>query len=206
MKKLIILTAVIFSSLSLWAQNENMNIEHVKIRTSMPATFSFGTRVGMNYSNITSREMSGVDGIPGFVLGGFAEIRMAKWFSTSIDILYSSQGYDYEGDDYDRANFVSSNIIVPVLANFYVVGELALKVGIQPSMLMNMRVTKDQKASTVTSDFQRFSLDIPVGLSYTLWKSFKVDLRYNIGLLNMRISDQAKMYNSTISLSVGYKF
>ena len=49
-----------------------------------------------------------------------------------------------------------------------------------------------------------FNFSIPVGLSYEI-SSFVIDARYNIGITKIfKDADQGR--NSTISLTVGYKF
>lgn len=201
MKKVVLIIVLLLGILPLMAQHEDMSIEHARIQTGAPVTFSFGPRVGINYSSVRGSGIEGVRGIVGVTAGGFGEMRLRNWFALSLDILYSSQGYET-----DKQKWVNSNIIFPVMVNFYVVGDLALKFGLQPGVLASSQSYKGQVQSMTTDEFQRFTLDVPVGISCKLWQKVQVDLRYNIGLLNMSSSDKRKMYNSTFGLSVVYQF
>ena len=57
---------------------------------------------------------------------------------------------------------------------------------------------------TDTDGMKKFDLSIPLGLSYE-FDDFVIDARYNLGLTNIYDSDNVKVKNSVIMLTVGYK-
>ncbi|CDN31981.1 hypothetical protein BN938_1902 [Mucinivorans hirudinis] len=200
MKKLLALTLLLVITLATAsAQNRSdMTIKQTRVGTSMPVSFFFGPRLGANFATISSPERPNVKPIIGFTGGGFAEMQLAPWFALSLDILYSASGYDSEILDY---------IIAPVLLNFYVWDELALKVGVQPALLMRAQAmpTGGLRYAT-TGNYKRFELSVPVGISYVVWRNFQVDLRYQIGLSEISNIKNFSAKNNVLSLSVGIKF
>jgi hypothetical protein len=90
------------------------------------------------------------------------------------------------------------------LANYYVIENLAIKAGIQPSILIG---ASDFDNHECKSDCNTFDLSIPVGASYE-FKNFVFDARYNIGLTKVykkAITDK-NCRNSVFQITAGYKF
>ena len=100
----------------------------------------------------------------------------------------------------------------PILANYYVAPGLAIKAGVQPGFMLGAK----QKAKLLeggtwydfdesgTDGMKKFDLSIPLGLSYE-FDDFVIDARYNLGLTNVNDLGSAKVKNSVIMLTVGYK-
>ena len=195
--------------------------------------FTFGPKVGIN---VTDLHPDGLDDInhlsgtkPALVIGAFAEYRAAKWFSVSLDVLYSRQGSSAEitqgalGSEHklkfnNRLNYLN----IPILANFYVTNGLALKAGIQPGFLLSGKYrAKVDGGSWNTEDtkhyFKSTDFSIPVGISYTFEQGLVIDARYNIPVTDIATDEFKedfsggneelnKMTNRVFSLTVGWKF
>ena len=97
-------------------------------------------------------------------------------------------------------------INIPLLANVYVVKNLAVKVGLQPAFNVNSKQNAskgDASAQAALDGTKTFDCSIPVGLSYE-YKNFVIDGRYNFGLT--KINKHADSKKSVFQITLGYKF
>ena len=101
--------------------------------------FSWGPKVGLNVSSMSHTDMNAK---VGFTAGVFGELRTNDWFAVSAELLYSRQGvtnkYTDEGIKV-KDRLKSHYLNVPVLANFYVTENLALKTGVQAGFCLGAR-------------------------------------------------------------------
>lgn len=147
----------------------------------------------------------------GFVGGAEFGYMIAPEFAVTAGVLASMQGAkskdDAEWKDY-KTTLTYLNI--PVLANYYVAPGLAIKAGVQPGFMLSRKTTYTDVTTnhdvefTDTDGMKKFDLSIPLGLSYE-FDDFVIDARYNLGLTNIYDSDNVKVKNSVIMLTVGYK-
>lgn len=180
MKKIVLAAVMLLSSVSMFAQQE------VGSLTIQP-------KVGLNVSNVTKTHG---DTRIGVVAGAEAEYQLGDIYSIAVGLLYSSQGNKQTVDlpvlGKASVTWAPSYLNIPVVANVYVVKNLAVKLGVQPGFC----VAKDKlKANT-------FDLSIPVGLSYE-YKNFVLDGRYNFGVTNIAKGVDTK--NSVFQFTLGYK-
>ena len=77
-------------------------------------------------------------------------------------LMLSMQGCEFEGDN----SFSLLEINIPLLANFYVTKNFALKVGLQPGIIASAKSHSGNNTTTVTSSCQTIELSIPFGASY----------------------------------------
>ena len=99
-------------------------------------------------------------------------------------------------------------INIPVLTNFYVTEGLALKVGVQPGFLVS---AKADGSSSAGKDYaKKFSLALPVGVSYEFENGLTFDFRANFALTKINKIDIPSVDDDTrsnlLQLTVGYKF
>ena len=174
MKKIVLATVMLLSSVSMFAQHE------VGSLTIQP-------KVGLNVANVT--KMSSDPRI-GVAAGVEAEYQLGDIYSIAVGLLYSGQGYKLKKIS---ETWAPSYLNIPVVANVYVVKNLAVKLGVQPGFC----VAKDKAVANT------FDLSIPVGLSYE-FNNFVVDGRYNFGVTNVAKGVNTK--NSVFQFTVGYKF
>lgn len=197
MKKILVVAALMLSSVSTFAQHA-------------VGSFNLQPKVGVSIANLT--ELKDTDPRVGVVAGVEGEYQASDIFSVSAGVLYSMQGSKYE---YELLNqkYKSTNkldyINVPIMANVYVTKGLAVKLGVQPGF--NVSSSNKQEVNTFagsgssTSDVKAKSVDfsIPVGLSYE-YNNFQLDARYNWGLTKVFENNKAK--NSVFQITLGYKF
>lgn len=203
MRKLIIaaLTLLITTGAMAQSKNDEMSVRHSSVGVGMPVYFEFGPRIGINYANVKGMD---TQGIAGFMIGGFGEMRCNIWFGLSLDVLFSAQGVKYKDKNIKDVN---SYVVTPLLANFYIVDRFALKLGVQPALMVDaQRFPEGKNRYSIAHELNRFEISVPVGASYTFtmlkWQ-WQADLRYNFGLNN--IYKNATSGNSNLSLSLAIK-
>lgn len=190
MKKLVLLAAVLLSSVGVFAQHEvgSINIQ---------------PKVGINIANLT--DAHGADARVGFVIGAESEYQLADIFSLTAGLLYSQQGAKDSEDGVD-ATVKLDYINIPILANVYVTKGLAVKLGIQPGFNVNGKAKVEVIGVEVETDYpgtRSFEFSIPVGVSYE-YANFQLDARYNWGIT--KVIDNLDFKNSVFQITLGYKF
>ena len=116
MKKLLLMAAVMLSSVGAFAQHA-------------VGSFTLQPKVGINIANITN------NGDYGKARVDFAGGLEGEYQATDI---FSLRGYTISGDSWKP-----SYLNIPVLANVYVVPGLAVKLGVQPGFMVDKDDAKD---------------------------------------------------------------
>lgn len=158
-------------------------------------------KVGLNVANVSGSSGSSRVGL---VAGVEAEWQVKAKLSLAAALLYSQQGYKVESGNY-RATSKFDYINIPMVINFYVARDLALKVGLQPAFNVNATVRSSLNGYTGTAKergMETFLVEVPLGISYE-WQSWVIDARYNWGLSRINKSND---HNSVTQITIGYKF
>lgn len=197
MKKVLVVAALMLSSVSTFAQHA-------------VGSFNLQPKVGVSIANLT--ELKDTDPRVGVVAGVEGEYQASDIISVSAGVLYSMQGSKYE-KELGKLKSKSTNkldyINVPIMANVYVTKGLAVKLGVQPGFMVsgseNSKLNIPVASIGGTHDVKAKSVDfsIPVGLSYE-YNNFQLDARYNWGLTKAFENGKAK--NSVFQITLGYKF
>ncbi|MBR2229994.1 MAG: PorT family protein [Prevotella sp.] len=187
MKKILLLAVVLFASLNASAQQDE-------------GTWSITPKVGFNLANIVGDHTDGYS--MKFALFGGAEAmyQVTPMIGLSGGLLFSAQGCELEGD----ASIALTNLNIPLMANFYVAENLALKIGLQPDFNLSGKYKYNGGSSDISST-QTVVLDIPFGISYDI-SDFVIDARYNLGVSKIFKGEGGSQRNSVFQISVGYKF
>ena len=189
MRKVIIMAVLMLSSVATFAQRP------VGSLTVQP-------KIGMNFATLTKADDS--ESRIGLVAGAELEYQISDIFSISGGALYSQQGCEWSEDGRTETNKLDY-INIPVLANVYVVKNLAVKFGVQPAFNVNSKAKASKGDSSIQGSIEgikTFDFSIPIGLSYE-YKNFVIDGRYNFGLT--KVSKYADSKNSVFQLTLGYK-
>lgn len=207
MKKLFFAAAVLMCSLTAFAQSKE-------------GTFSIQPKAGINISNLSNKDNAKVK--VGFTAGAEAEYQLTKQLSLSAGALFSMQGAKSttvfrevdnttkeirEVDIKNTMEFDSIN--VPILANYYIIEGLAVKLGIQPGFnIVAKRKRTDgvdkvsKNLSDLGVDVRKVDISIPIGVSYE-FNDFVVDARFNLGLTE--VADLVKSKNRVFQITFGYQ-
>lgn len=189
MRKVIIMAVLMLSSVATFAQRP------VGSLTVQP-------KIGMNFATLTKADDS--ESRIGLVAGAELEYQISDIFSISGGALYSQQGCEWSEDGRTETNKLDY-INIPVLANVYVVKNLAVKFGVQPAFNVNSKAKASKGDSSIQGSIEgikTFDFSIPIGLSYE-YKNIVIDGRYNFGLT--KVSKYADSKNSVFQLTLGYK-
>ena len=207
MKKLFFAAAVLMCSLTAFAQSKE-------------GTFNILPKAGINISNLSNKDNAKVK--VGFTAGAEAEYQLTKQLSLSAGAMFSTQGAKSttvfrevdnttkEIREVDIKNTMEFDYInVPILANYYIIEGLAVKLGIQPGFNIIAKrkrtdgVEKESKnLSDLGVDVRKVDISIPIGVSYE-FNDFVVDARFNLGLTE--VADLVKSKNRVFQITFGYQ-
>lgn len=152
----------------------------------------FGVKAGANFAKLDGEGLEG-DNLTSFHVGALVEINVFENFSVQPEVLYSSQGTKIDEEDI-KLDYLS----VPVLAKFYLISDkLSIEAGPQFSFLVNDNV--EEQFETKSFDFAAVG-----GLAFNFTENIFAQARYVAGLTDT--SEDAKVTNQVIQLSVGLKF
>lgn len=169
--------------------------------------FGWGVKGGINLTGVTNLG-DNTQTKTGIVVGAFADYRFTDHFALSADVLYSRQGASMgKNDEGVRIKGRLNYLNVPILANYYIVGGLAVKAGIQPGFLLNSKRVTKYDGNTEKRNIEGLSgadFSIPVGVSYDCPFGIILEARYNIGVTNIDSGGSSR--NSVFSIMVGYRF
>ena len=161
----------------------------------------------------------------GLVAGVEADYRLLNMLSISAAAIYSQQGSKYKDEEYmiKDLNIRLDYLNVPVMANFYILPYLAVKVGMQWGWLLNKSVKGNLWGSAIDTvsgknydgyfphkfddlkdDFRTIDFSIPVGLCYE-FDEVSLDLRYNFGITDIYKPSDVSLKNSVIQMTLGYR-
>ena len=207
MKKLFFAAAVLMCSLTAFAQSKE-------------GTFNIPPKAGINISNLSNKDNAKVK--VGFTAGAEAEYQLTKQLSLSAGALFSMQGAKSttvfrevdnttkEIREVDIKNTMEFDYInVPILANYYIIEGLAVKLGIQPGFNIVAKRKRTDGVDKVSENLKNLGVDvrkvdfsIPIGISYEL-NDFVVDARFNLGLTE--VADLVKSKNRVFQITFGYQ-
>ncbi len=99
----------------------------------------------------------------------------------SFDVLFSGNGFKADLIPGITDAQFRLNPELPILANFYIYKGLALKVGLQPSILLNANVKgKLIQTQPVHSRIRSYDCAVPLGISYDFTDRLILDIRYTM--------------------------
>ncbi|MBO1363407.1 PorT family protein [Prevotella sp. A2931] len=203
MKKLCFMACLLMAAVSSFAQHK------VGAVTIQP-------KLGINMASMSNFEES--DPRFGLVAGAEFEYQASSMVSLTAAALYSQQGLK-ASDNGLNGTIKMDYLNIPILANVYVVKGLAVKLGLQPGILVNDKVKVSangvsaevgikkalQNAGVTDAKVNSFDLSLPVGVSYET-NNIVFDARYNLGLINAISGGGDSTKHQVFQLTVGYKF
>ena len=187
----------------------------------------FGIKAGFNYSSILGDLTEGFKFRFSGHGGVFIVSRVNDKFALQLELLYSSQGFQFSSDlesienngitldqnDF-RTNVQLNYLTIPVIGKFALNNRLDLEFGPQFGFLLN-QVTKtkllDQNNSTpddrnsVSGDFQ-LDYGVVAGIDFKINDKISMAPRFYIGLRNRLngLAGNLQNYNAAVQLSVAY--
>lgn len=181
----------------------------VNAQTPAAGSITVTPMVGVNFTNLQGDNNQTLDSKVGINVGAEALYMCNDNIGISVGAMYSQQGCKVKdttlGIDY---------VNVPVMLNGYVAKGLALKAGVQAGFKVNDKATAngvsvdlDTMSKLVGGDatVKSFDVSVPVGISYE-FKNIVLDARANLGVISVFKDKNLSARNSTVQLSLGYRF
>lgn len=171
MKKTIILTAALFFTMGIQAQNKiqfgvkaGLNVANTRTTPALPPDVNMKSRIGFN-------------------AGVFANIMAAKNFAIQPEAYYSSEGYKgVQGGTVAKLNMDYINI--PVLAQYKFGNGFRVEAGPQIGFLLSAKSVLDDQKDDVKDMCKSIAFSIPFGAGYLSPIGLGLNARYNLGLTN----------------------
>jgi hypothetical protein len=167
----------------------------------------FGIKGGVNYAQYTPDPVfGGVKAIDyqrklGFYVGGFANIGLNESLKLQPELIFTLQGTrtfadiliaDEDGNFFEeefRSNINEYTIAIPVVLQYYVTDNFYFEGGPQLALI----VSRDENITDnpfgepnnppVEFEYDTFDFGINLGTGYSLAESFRINLRYLLGIL-----------------------
>jgi hypothetical protein len=140
-----------------------------------------GVKVGSNWSYLTgSAEGLKKDNKTGFMVSAFyAPTSKGRGFRS--EVVFSRQGYSFDNGG-SNTEVLNDYIYLPQLATFGIGKFLQLQAGAQIGYLLNSKLSKGSKDSTITGLMNRFDYGFAGGVEIYPFKGLLIGGRYNLGL------------------------
>ncbi len=158
----------------------------------------FGVIGGLNFTNITGADVSNNDFRLGVHVGGYTEIPFKDKLGFRAELhLLSSKGTASGG-------FRSLYVDLPLLATYKLDNNFKLLAGIQPSILLNAKVSDGTGRGTITKDIRTIDFGFVFGGWYQIDANWAAGVRIVPGILRVGADGNQRTYNLNFQLSVGY--
>lgn len=167
---------------------------------------NLGIKGGLNFYTINGDKSSSFESKIGFNIGLLGHIHLSKQIAFQPELVYSTQGtQNKSGSSELRLNLGYVN--VPLLLQYMFDNGFRLEAGPQIGILANATSEISNNSINVKPAFRSTDIGLAVGMSYVKPSTgYGFDIRYNLGLTNINISDAVKSYNRGLQLGVFYLF
>lgn len=149
------------------------------------AQLAVGVKGGVNIAGVSKFSD---DARIGANAGIFVHAPVNSHFCIQPEVLYSSQGGRYNGENGERT-LALSYIQVPVMFQYYPVKQFYIEAGPQVAFLTNAQTKGNGNDVDVNSAYKKADFDINVGAGVRLTQNVGVYARYNIGVADITTSD-----------------
>ena len=160
-------------------------------------SWSITPKVGINLANLAG-DVSNNSIKVGLTAGAEAMYQITPLIAVSGGVMYSVQGCNGSGDTKLSFDFLN----IPLLANFFVAPNFALKVGLQPGIVLSAKEKHDKAEYDWKDNMQTLDFSVPIGASYKI-SDFVIDARYNLGIAKVN-KGNSSIRNSVFQITVGY--
>lgn len=158
------------------------------------AQASFGIKGGVNFASLMGDVSSGVKYRTAFNVGLVAEVETSSTTSVQPEILYSSQGFKFDGGrvggidgvDVEADTYKLDYLNIPIVFKYYINEGFSFETGPQLGFLLSSKTEN----GTVNSDelnnlLTTATFDWLIGFGYKFDNGFNVNGRYNFGFTNI---------------------
>ena len=156
---------------------------------------TFGLKGGIALTSFSGSDVEVIDKNTGFYLGAFLKMgeENIKW---SPEIIFHQKGATTKSDTLSL-NYTEMG----VNAHFHINDELALTAG----PYIGYAATTINKSVDDLKKYNKVEFGANLGASYAINDLFNIDLRYGIGLTDIK-DDGSSMQNTSLQVGIGYVF
>ena len=184
---------------------------------SADAQVNFGVKAGPQLTNFVGDDAENSDMKLGFNVGGYANIRFSEQLAFQPELLFSMQGDKNEetifGEEITTTNTLSY-INVPLMMKWYAYDGLNFEFGPQVGFNVGAKGKVEGPDGSIEGDWEdnaTVDFGVNIGAGYEMANGLNFGLRYGRGLTSVSDAEDAdgdkfKIYNSVISLGIGYTF
>jgi hypothetical protein len=170
---------------------------------SANAQTKFGIKGGLSVSNYRGDVGSNSSKI-GFHFGGIAKVKISEKFVLQPELLFSTQGAEFNLSKMVEFKQNLSYVNLPVMAKYYVADKFSFEFGPQIGFLVSAKVIMDGEKTDIKDAFKPIDFAVDFGTGYDLTENISAGIRYNLGVSNN--FNNFKTSNSVFMLSLDYKF
>ena len=167
----------------------------------------FGLKGGINLAKLTNQTEA--DWRLGFHAGLLSHIHVTPAFSLQPEVVYSSQGAEYELSTGENLKLKLNYVNIPLLLQYNFDNGFRLQGGPQIGFLTGVadKVGDVEINSVDSDDFNTVDFSIPLGISYLSYSGFGVDARYNLGVTDVLKNNSGNaVRNSVFQFGLFYLF
>jgi hypothetical protein len=160
---------------------------------------SFGLKGGMALTSFSGSDIQVIDKNTGFYLGAFLKMgeNNIQW---SPEIIFHQKGASTSDDTLSLSlNYIDMGVNV----HFHINDELALTAG----PYVGYAATGNAESEDINdwNKYNRVEFGANLGATYAINDLLNIDLRYGIGLTNIK-DDGVNMQNTSLQVGIGYIF
>jgi hypothetical protein len=188
MKKSIAL-AVLACFAALTAVSQDRNLANEK-------PFTFGGRVGLNYSTVSTIGGDRIEARGGIQLGILSRIRIRRNFYFRPELAYSLQGVSAPGYGYLNMNYLTMPLLL----------EYGRKFNIQAGLQGGYLLSATSDGWIETSSLSTYEMSGVAGVAYWVNEHFSIGFRYTVGFTNLFKDSSEDTTSRVIYTYVAYTF
>ncbi len=148
------------------------------------AQFQFGAKGGFNFSTWSGSDSHDAKTLVNFNVGVFARLPLVDRLSLQPELVYSVQGFRYDGNPDGSQHFNYLNI--PILLRYSAGSGFGIYTGPQIGFLLSAHEKFSGNSYNEKDRFNSTDFAWAVGLSYKIPASrLGIDARYNFGIANI---------------------
>jgi len=160
---------------------------------------TFGLKGGMALTSFAGSDVEVIDKNTGLYLGAFLKMgeNNIQW---SPEIIFHQKGATANIDSSEVSLYLNY-IEMGINAHFHINDELALTAG----PYAGYAATTINKSADDLKKYNKVGFGVNLGASYAINDLFNIDLRYGIGLADIK-DDGSSMQNTSLQVGFGYVF
>jgi hypothetical protein len=167
------------------------------IKGTFAQQVEYGIKGGVNLSNIANDD---ADTKTGFHLGGLAHIHLTQSFAIQPEIMYSTQGAEYNTGKL-KLNYIN----IPVLGQYMFAKGFRLQTGPQLGFLTNSEL-KNGDTEIDVDGYRNVDFSWSFGAGYVGRNGLGIDARYNLGLTDLSKNNPNDYQNRVWQIGLFYQF